>query len=432
MSADREHSPLGFSQLYRIRRCPGSVRLAASVQPPPPSPYAQDGTEAHDFAAWCLENGHRNADSDTLFHYIMTGKSWLFRKDDIKQRLDAVQDYLDEIYEVADTYGVDAIVLVEKRVTFPYLDTPDVWGTSDVLILVPRFHIGFSFDFKYGSGYLVEAEGNEQVTGYMGGGVAEAEKRGFEISLWQGAIVQPRTFRTSPVETFTVTTDYLLGEFRLKLQSWVAAARDPNAPLVPGKAQCKFCPAAMSCPAREMAALQTVNENFKDVRLVTPSQIPQPSALPVEKISHVLEMAPLLRGWLDDVENMALTAMRAGYHIPNWKLVYAQARRSWYGNEEALAEQLMKLSGASYDEVRPRKLIGITEADKLVKEAFKAVAPRGKKKQAAEMAKEALAPLTMKDTSGNLTLAHVSDTRPAVDMAQVNFSNVTMIEGKAT
>lgn len=429
MSADREHSPLGFSQLYRIRRCPGSVRLAASVTPPPQSPYAQDGTEAHDFAAWCIENGHRDA-NNAFTAYLLSGKTWTFRKDDMKARVDAVQTYLDEIYEVADIYGADAIILVEKRVTFPYLDTPDVWGTADVIILVPRFHIGFVFDFKYGSGYLVDAEGNEQVEGYIGGAIAEAEKRGYDIGLWQGAIVQPRTFRASPTATFAVTADDILTRYRLQLQSWVAAARDPNAPLVPGKAQCKFCPAALSCPAREMAALQTVNQNFTDVKLVSQSQIPTVSALPVEKMSLILEMAPFLRDWLDDVESAAYNAKRAGVHIPNWKLVYASSRRSWYGDHTAIAQQLMLLAGTNnIDDVMPRKLITITEADILVKDAFKAAAPRGKKRQAAEMAKEALAPLTIKDTSGNLVLAHISDTRPGVDITQANFASVTMIEG---
>lgn len=428
MSADREHSPTGMSQLYRIKRCPGSVRLAATVTPPPPTPYSQDGTEAHNFAAWCLEQQYRNA-GDAFTDYLLRGNTWTFRKDDMKQRIDAVQTYLDEIYEVLDTYGDDAIIFVEKRVTFPYLDTDEVWGTADVIILVPRFGLGFVFDFKYGSGYLVDAEGNEQVQGYIGGGIAVAEARGFDIGLWQGAIVQPRTFRTKATEEIYHTTQDILTRFRLELQSWVAVARDPNAPLVPGKAQCKFCPAALSCPAREMAALGAVNENFKDVRLVTPSQIPQVSALPVEKISMVLELAPILEDWLKDVKSAALNAMRAGFHIPNWKVVYAESRRTWYGNEEQIAAQLMNLSGATYDEVMPRKLLGITKADALVKDAFKAAAPRGKKKQAAEMAKEAMAPLTMKDSSGNLTLAHISDSRPAVDVAQVNFANVTLIEG---
>jgi hypothetical protein len=428
MSADREHSPLGFSQLYRIRRCPGSVRLAATCTPPPSSPYAQDGTEAHEFSAFCLEHKMSNAE-DALIWYFAAGHTWIHRKDDQKQRVAAAQVYLDEIFDVLDTYGDDAILLVEKRVTFPYLDTPEVWGTSDVIILVPKFSLGFVFDLKYGSGYLVEIEDNEQVHGYIGGGIAEAEARGFNIGLWQGAIVQPRTFRDQDTMTTAVTSDYITGKFRLELQSWVAAARDPNAPLVPGKTQCKFCPAALECPARELAALQTVNENFTSVQMVTPTQLPAISTFPVEKISHVLEVAPLLRAWLDDFEAAAFNAMRAGAHIPNWKLVYADSRRTWYGNQDEIAQQLMRLSSSTLDEVMPRKLIGVTAADTLVKNALKAAAPRGMKKQAAEMAKEAMAVLTMKDTSGALKLAHISDTRPGVDIAQANFANVTMVEG---
>jgi uncharacterized protein YbaR (Trm112 family) len=211
----------------------------------------------------------------------------------------------------------------------------------------------------------------------------------------------------------------------------VAAAKDPFAPLVPGPTQCKFCPASLTCPAREAAALAVVNENFADVRVVNAETLPRVSELPLDRIARIMEAAPMLKGWLKDAEQAAFEYMKMGYTIPNHKMVYAQAKRRWYGLEEEIARQLVDLTGLTYDEIFPRKLIGITAAETAVKNAYKAKVKRGQKTKAAEQAVLDMAPLTMKDTSGNLTIAHITDGRPAVDLAQVNFADVKLIEERA-
>jgi hypothetical protein len=105
-------------------------------------------------------------------------------------------------------------------------------------------------------------------------------------------------------------------------------------------------------------------------------------------------------------------------------MVEAQARRKWYGKDEDVAAKLMELTGAQLDDVMPRKLIGITDADKLAKAAAQRQNPELSAKQASEQATKQLANLTDKSTSGKLVLVETTDKRPAVDPVAITFNSV--------
>ena len=116
--------------------------------------------------------------------------------------------------------------------------------------------------------------------------------------------------------------------------------------------------------------------------------------------------------------------LRQGYDVPGFKLVEAQAKRKWYGDENQLAFKIAALAGTDVASVMDIKLIGITEAERMVVEAFKSRVGRGKKKQAAEDAKQAFALLTLKQSSGNLNVAPMDDPRPAANRAAAIFQGV--------
>ena len=84
----------------------------------------------------------------------------------------------------------------------------------------------------------------------------------------------------------------------------------------------------------------------------------------------------------------------------------------------------MFATGLPKDAVYPRKLIGITEAEKLVVNAFKMAQPDIK--HAAKEAREFFAEFTTKQSSGALTVVTSDDKRPAVDTARL-FANVNPI-----
>ena len=102
-----------------------------------------------------------------------------------------------------------------------------------------------------------------------------------------------------------------------------------------------------------------------------------------------------------------------------------QARRQWYGTEDEAAKKLAAMLGETdVEKVFTKKLVPITTAEKLVVEAYKKRVGRGRKKKAAEEARQAFAYLTLKQSSGNLVLVDEDDPRPAVNRAQNTFGQI--------
>ena len=118
----------------------------------------------------------------------------------------------------------------------------------------------------------------------------------------------------------------------------------------------------------------------------------------------------------------------SGTPIPGHKLVEVQARRQWHGKEHEIAEQLIQLSGYALDEddVMPRSLAPLTKVEALLVEGARARAEKGKKDAAAKAMRDAMSFLTLKQSSGNLTLVSDADGRPAVNRAQTLFGGVVL------
>ena len=63
--------------------------------------------------------------------------------------------------------------------------------------------------------------------------------------------------------------------FSAEIDAAVEHALSPDAPLVPGEKQCRFCDAAAAnaCSALEARALSTVGETFSSFEMITPEAI---------------------------------------------------------------------------------------------------------------------------------------------------------------
>lgn len=416
---NRKHARYAPSSLYRAASCPGSVRACENA-PEIETDYARDGTEAHALFSFALNERYRNAEEAQIFY---TG-SWHYRTDNAKSRFESVQIALDYVYDILDEHP-DAIMLVEQRVHHPSQIVPDdCWGTADVLIYIPSLRKLFVIDFKHGAGVAVSVKNNLQMQTYASGAINNF----VQADTVEYVIIQPRNFNEDGViRSETKTREQIEFLFRMELDMIILACEEPDAPLVPGIKQCQFCPVKVTCPAREAAALSVVHETFASVRDITAANLPPPSTMPLDKLSYILTAQPLLLNWLKDCEKVAYEYVRGGGHIPGIKLVESQGKREWYGLDYEIAANLMRLIGTTdQDLVFPRKLITITEAEKMVKEAFRAGAKRGKKKQAAEAATEAMALLTLKNAGKSLKLVPDSDKRPPANRAQIDFHQVVI------
>lgn len=415
-AALRLHAKYSASSAHRWMRCAGSIREAERAPPEIESEYAKDGTDAHTLLTFCLENGYR----DAVEGAIMT--DGLHDKD----RTDAVQIGLDYAFNLLDAYE-DAELIIERQVNFPSTVAPnDAYGFIDIGILIRSLKILYVIDYKHGIGEPVEVEDNEQCM-YYGEALCN-EVQDIETAVL--VVIQPRCPHWKGVIRERVITRDELEQFVYAVDEAILKTQDPNAPLVPGKKQCRWCPARLTCPAVEAQALAITGTTFANVQHVEQSKLPPPESLTPEQLAHVMRSSDLLKIWANKAEDYAYQLMKSGTHIPGFKLVEANPRRKWYGKEVDIAPKLAALAEQPEEIVFPKTLISITEATSLVQKAFKEKAARGKKKEAAELANKALALLTIKDSSGNLKVVEESDSRPAHNAAQAAFQTVQLPTGE--
>jgi hypothetical protein len=373
----RPHAELGASSAHRWMGCPGSVRLAATVQAPS-STYAEEGTAAHMVAERCLSGGLAAA---ALIGQELNGH--IVDAD----MADHVQVYLDA---VRAEVGADDVLLVEQRFSLERLDPPaEMFGTADAVVYKPALRRLVVFDLKYGAGVPVEAAGNPQARYYALGACLALDH--LVVSEVEVVIVQPRcTHPAGPVRRETVPAFELL-EWSADLLEAAERTLEPDAPLVAGD-WCRFCPAAGVCPALSERALTTAQIEFAETPVPSP---PDPASLAPDEIGRLLSAAELVELWIRALRGHACAELEAGRAIPGWKLVPKRATRRWR-DEDAAPARLRDL-GLAEDELFARKLRSPAQVEKLL----------GAKR------KREIAVLVVAE-SGGATLAPEADPRPPI------------------
>ena len=413
-NGDRDdHSPYGGSVVYRYENCPGSVNLIRSLPKRTySSDYAAEGTAAHEFAELCLREGDRQAQGYIGAKIEADGREHIINQ----EMVDAVQVYLDIVWDAVDA-DPDSILMVEQQFE---LDTPSApgqtYGRNDALIYQPSFKCLKVIDFKYGVGVSVIADDNPQLYFYMTGAVFA--NPGWVIERVDLAIVQPRAWDVAmngAVRTATATLDEVL-DFAVRIDEAIKATQRPDAPLVPGS-WCKFCAAAPHCPKVEAVAMETAQLQFGSVVEVLDTPLPAPEP-DLDRINAVLNAAEIFEAWFSQVRKYADELLRQGKTFRDWKLVEKEGRRKVVVPPQQVSDYLQIVHGFSEDEAMPRKLANLTDIDKKLGAAIK------DKEELREAKTQFNVLFTSKESSG-LTLVHASDKRPAVNLIEASFADVT-------
>jgi hypothetical protein len=371
------HSPIGASSMYRWSACPGSVRLSRGIASKS-SKYAEEGTEAHEWAA-----------------KLALGEC-------------AMKDAPEEMHDALSVYVAE----IQRIVANP---------VPGVLYVV---------DYKHGAGIAVEVTGNPQLRYYALGTLVSAPEVGLLVehkfdlfSVYLGlfgtadavfrqdgpiaevemVIVQPRCpHPAGPVRRERISAADLI-DFATELIDYAKATESPDAPVVPGD-HCRFCPAsgAGRCPAiREKA-------NAVAARVFAPGV-----TYDAAELADALRWAPVLEAWLKNMREFAYAEAEAGRCPPGFKLVAKRANRAW--KDVASAEQACKALGLGELEMYGEpNLVSPAQIEKAL--TARKIKPADRK--------AALDPLVESVSSGH-TLVADSDPRPPVrqDAAEV-FSNV--------
>jgi hypothetical protein len=404
-----DHAMLSPSKRSRWALCPGSIREEAKYPDTGSGPAAADGTHSHTLLEYCIKNGL--SDPMDQVGETFTDHEGTFKVDaDRAARVKTAIEYIRErsmngMFPVISEQRVDPEFLLGRK---------DLSGTVDCQIIGPDWIE--LIDYKDGMG-VVSAEGNMQLEQYAYGVLAGYKlpvNGDYPYKTIRMTIIQPKlALRGMPaITSHEVSVRDLLANMGTIIAQ-AAATDKPDAPLVPGESQCKFCRAKGSCSALASNVMKEVGIMFQPVVTETLDVAQQsadkdPSSMDDAQIRQIMEAAPLMRQLLEGVEAEALRRLQAGQAIPGLKLVNGRGSRAWALPEAEMAEKLVKM-GIPKTAIYETKLVTPAKAEKLTWEKRDGTKVTLTDRQLKRMDQEYVSKL-----AGKLTVAPESDSRPAV------------------
>lgn len=418
-----QHSQWGPSGAERWMVCHASVQESAKAPERVSSSYAREGSHAHKLLEYCLINQITRV-RDCVGMLLVPAEG------PVQQEMcDAVQEMVDEAHHIL-LFDKNAQWWVEVTVRLPTPDNPDhCWGTADLVIWLPSLRTLFIIDYKHGAGIAKDAKGNPQLKSYAAGVVfgTPLELIRFDPAVIMMGIVQPRAFhKDGPVRYSSISIEHL-HQWLSDVDTAVTATKELNPQYVVDEDVCRFCDGKITCRALEAKALALAGEAFKDVRAVQPKLLPAPEQVSLDHVAYVLQAGGVMKQWLKAFDEYALEQARAGVLVPGHKLVYSSQRRAYPEDADiATAWEIVSISNdeLGLDDVFPRQLVNITAMEKLLKSP-------GKGKQSISRAEkkrrmDAFAHIATKQHSNNFALVPEEDSRPAVNLAQLAFTGVSV------
>ena len=418
-----EHALLSPSAAPRYSRCFGSVREEAKY-PDTSGPAAIDGTHTHTLLETTLNSDAMAAD---FVGQTLTDHEGSFVVD--KERAERVAltlRYIDQrISELSQNNGEDVLLISEKRVDPEYLvGRKDMSGTVDVQIHATGARVLEIIDYKDGMNEVpIDTEQLElYALGVLAGFKTPINLR-YPFDTVRLTIIQPKLalkginpirYRELPVrDVLDLAGKYAAIGKRID---------DPDAPLIPGEIQCKYCKAKGNCKALTTSVMEKVNVMFSPVSVAQQSANKDPAEMSDDELKEILEAAPLLRQLLEAADREALRRLESGRSLPGYKLVHGRGNRDWAFPDDEMAEKLIKM-GIPKGSVYLTKLVSPAQAEKLTWEKRD-----GEKKQLTDRQLKLMESEYIVKKQGKLTVVPESDNRPAVTVnAQSLFAPVNEI-----
>lgn len=378
----RAHALISPSSLYRDLVCTAAPLLTADM-PDESSPYAQEGTYAHELCELMIRQYLIKDLSHEEFtaQWEMVAGSAKAEGFDTEEMFRCASAYLEYIQGIFLSFPEEPFLAVEARLD---LDRwiPGGFGTADcIMIGGDRMVVA---DFKYGKSPngLVDAVGNPQMIAYALGAY-EGFGMAYDIKTVEMHIFQPRL--SDGISDYKLLLGELLKDGE-EIRRKVDEALSGKGKFAPGAKTCKYCKAKDLCRARANAnlALEPMAQTLK------------PGLMTPEENAEAIRIGEDLQTWLEDVKERALKDCLDGKIIPGFKAVEGRGSREWTDMDQAF--KILQDAGIDEAVLYERKPLTLAATEKAV----------GKKRFA-----ELVGSLTQK-TPGKPALVPESDKRPAM------------------
>lgn len=332
----KKHALLGASSSARWLVCTPSARLEAMF-PDEQSPYAAEGTVAHDLA-------------ESILRHKLEGKKAPKLDDYSTEMVEAVTRYVDiceEKVNEARARSSDAEAMIEARLDFSRW-VPDGFGTGDMVIVADG--ILEVIDLKYGKGVPVSAIENTQMRLYALGAY-DVNEFLYDVKSVRMTIVQPRL---DSVSTDEMALEELL-DWGEEIKPIAQRAFNGEGDCTPCD-YCNFCKARHTCRALADTCLAAFYKHGGKLNQLLTDQ----------EVSDILAMKDLITKWIKGVYDFAYEKALSGEkQWPGYKLVEGTSRRT-ITDPDAAAQTLLDNGYKEKDIFKPRELEGITNLQKVL------------------------------------------------------------------
>ena len=390
-----EHAKYGFSSAKLWMSCGAQVRTSQGIP--------DKGTEDSLFG----DNSHK------ILEDLLNGK-------------DTTEEvmYYDErqCARVAYEYVVkrqqedpELSVLAEYRTDITSTGREDLWGTGDVFL----YKQGFLeyIDLKTGPGTLVEADDPQMRLNALGflESLELAVGHPETVTL---TVVQPRYWDEGIelIRSVEMPVKDLQDWLQFSVTAMIDANEDPESSGTVGE-HCKKCPGKMTCKYWDAeVAEKTTGGAWHTMAVVEPDHVQDWLDRVIydnERLAELLDMVPVIKDFCNSVEEHARDIIKAGEHVPGYKVVQTAGREKW-ADKDAVEQALhkTKIAKAAYKHVlkTPKQVMSLKPSKKL---------------------EDKLKGLIVK-TSGSLQVVRESDPRPSIapDFKPVTTEQVDAISNE--
>lgn len=339
---ERENLP-SASGMERLYLCRGSFNLESKLTDIADKTFADSGTRVHNALAGISEADLLNED-----------ERWVY---------DRCTEH--EVSLVESVFGVERIERLEiwrekRQWLYSEDDEKQSSGELDVVYFDTDTLEALVIDYKSGYKPVTEPDRNIQLREYA---VLTAEK--YNASKVTVAVIQPRC---SPATAQAIYEKEDLEYAGKELRVVLSEAKDPNAPRVPGAAQCEYCKAKGICPELKKQMKSEI-VHVKGITFLSGKELDyREEFMPGYVLSEILDKVAHVERACKAVREEAKIRIKHGRDVPGYSLVKGRMQRmitNPYAMYEKIVNKLQWMSPKDFWNTYVK--ISIGDIDKLVK-----------------------------------------------------------------